>query len=78
MMPSNSKLLVQKAAKVGMQALATAGNMVAMWAISEVIGFAVTSFNNFIHSAENAKNQLKVLTLPLHLCNQNLLQIPPK
>ena len=44
-----------KAAKVGMQALATAGNMVAMWAISEVIGFAVTSFNNFIHSAENAK-----------------------
>ena len=54
-----------------MQALATAGNMVAMWAISEVIGFAVTSF-------KMQKNQLKVLTLPLHLCNQNLLQIPPK
>lgn len=44
-----------KAAKVGMQALATAGNMVAMWAISEVIGLAVTSFNNFVHGAENAK-----------------------
>ena len=34
---------------------AALGSMAAMWAIGEVIGLAVTAFNNFVNSAENAK-----------------------
>ena len=34
---------------------AALGSMAAMWAIGEVIGLAVTAFNNFANSAENAK-----------------------
>ena len=44
-----------KAATVATKVLAVAGNMIAMWAIGEVIGLVVTAIDNWIRKAENAK-----------------------
>lgn len=43
-----------KAGKVALQALAMAGNMLAMWGITEVIQLATTAINNWIHRVEKA------------------------
>lgn len=48
-----------KAGKVALQALATAGNMLAMWAISKAISFATEKLDEFAHAAENAKEKAK-------------------
>ena len=47
--------LVSKAKGVLKGFGAALGSMGVNWLIGEVIGFAVTSFNNFVHGAENAK-----------------------
>lgn len=44
-----------KAGKVALQALAMAGNMVAMWAITEAIGAVVSWLNSYTEAAANAK-----------------------
>lgn len=43
-----------KAATVATKALAIAGNMIAMWAISQVISVAVKAIDNYVHRVENA------------------------
>ena len=48
-----------KAGKVALQALAMAGNMIAMWAISKAISFATEKLDEFAHAAENAKEKAK-------------------
>ena len=50
-----------KAGKAALQALATAGNMLAMWAISKGIEFAVTGIDNLVHSAEHCKERVDEL-----------------
>lgn len=47
-----------KAGKVALQALATAGNMLAMWAFTKAIQLAVTAIDNYIHRLDNAKEAL--------------------
>ena len=43
-----------KAASVGMKALSIAGNMIAMWAISEAILFAIKELDNFFNASDKA------------------------
>lgn len=47
-----------KAGKVALQALAMAGNMLAMWAFTKAIQLAVTAIDNYIHRLDNAKEAL--------------------
>ena len=48
-----------KKASIGMKALAMAGNMIAMFAISEVLSLVVTGFDTLIHRVDNAKDALE-------------------
>ncbi len=57
--------LASKAAAVGMQAFAMAGNMLAMWAISKGIEVAAKAFDNYIHSVEIAREKLEETTSEL-------------
>lgn len=50
-----------KAGKVALQALATVGNMIAMWAITKGIELAVKGIDNLIHSAEHCKERVDEL-----------------
>ncbi|MEI3162801.1 MAG: hypothetical protein V8S74_05275 [Lachnospirales bacterium] len=43
-----------KAASIAMKALSIAGNMIAMWAISEVVSFAIKELDNFFNAADKA------------------------
>lgn len=43
-----------KAASVAMKALSIAGNMIAMWAIGEVISFAIKELDNFFNASDKA------------------------
>lgn len=56
-----SQTLSAKAGKVAIQALATAGNMLAMWFISRGIELAVTGIDNLVHSAEHCKERVDEL-----------------
>lgn len=47
-----------KAATAATKVLSTAGNMLLMWGISEVIGAAVTSIDNYIHRVEKANETI--------------------
>ena len=47
-----------KAGKVALQALATAGNMLAMWGITKGLELAVKGIDNLIHSAEHCKERV--------------------
>lgn len=51
-----------RAATVATKALSIAGNMLAMWAISKVISWAVKGIDEFIHAAENARKTSTELT----------------
>ncbi|MDE6687687.1 MAG: hypothetical protein K2K17_10270 [Lachnospiraceae bacterium] len=53
-----AQTLSAKAGKVALQALATAGNMIAMWAISKGIEFAVKRIDELAHSAEYCKERV--------------------
>lgn len=55
----NNMSFSAKAGKVALQALATAGNMIVMWAVSKVISIAVQKLDDFAHAAENAKEKAK-------------------
>ncbi|MCM1120402.1 MAG: hypothetical protein NC543_13695 [bacterium] len=46
-----------KAGKVALQALATVGNMLAMWAITKGLELAVKGIDNLVHSAEHCKER---------------------
>ncbi len=59
---TNTMTLGAKAAKVGMQALATAGNMLAMWAVTEVISLATKAIDDYVHAAEIAREKSSELT----------------
>ncbi len=48
-----------KASKAALSALATVGNMAAMWLVSKGIELAVTAFGNYIHQAERAREATK-------------------
>lgn len=48
-----------KKASIGMKALAMAGNMIAMFAISEVLSLVVAGFDTLIHRVDNAKDALE-------------------
>lgn len=50
-----------KAAAVGMQALAMAGNMLAFWAITKVLELAVKGIDELAHSAEHCKERVDEL-----------------
>lgn len=50
-----------KAATVATKALAIAGNMIAMWAISEVISIVAEKIDDLIHSAQNASEAMDEL-----------------
>jgi len=50
-----------KAGKVALQALAMAGNMIAMWAISKGLELAVKGIDNLVHSAEHCKERVDEL-----------------
>ena len=49
----NQMTLGAKAASVAMKALSVAGNMIAMWAISEVIGGVISYLDELSHKAQN-------------------------
>ena len=49
----NKMTLGAKAASVAMKALSVAGNMIAMWAISEVIGGVISYLDELSHKAQN-------------------------
>lgn len=51
-----------KAGKVALQALAMAGNMLAMWGISVAIQTVVKWIDKFVHSAEYAEKAIKAAT----------------
>jgi hypothetical protein len=51
-----------KAASVGMKALSMAGNMIAAWAIGEVISLVVTGIDNLVHASEKAREKSNELT----------------
>ena len=55
----NNMSLSAKAGKVALQALAMAGNMIAMWAISKGIELVVKGIDKLVHSAEYAKKAYK-------------------
>lgn len=48
-----------KAGKIALQSLATAGNMLAMWAFTKVIELSVTAVDNYIHRVDKAKEKLE-------------------
>ncbi len=48
-----------RASKAALSALATVGNMAAMWLVSKGIELAVTAFGNYIHQAERAREATK-------------------
>ncbi|MCM1128070.1 MAG: hypothetical protein NC429_16570 [Lachnospiraceae bacterium] len=50
-----------KAGKIALQALATAGNMIAMWAIGQIIGLVAKGIDNLVHSAEHYKERVDSL-----------------
>lgn len=50
-----------KAGKVALQALAMAGNMLAMWAITKGLELAVKGIDNLVHSAEHCKERVDEL-----------------
>ncbi len=50
-----------KAAKVGMQALAMAGNMITMWAITKGLELAVKGIDELAHSTEHCKERVDEL-----------------
>ena len=47
-----------KAGELALKGLSLAGNMLASWAITAVIQFVVTAFDNFIHRVEKAKEAM--------------------
>lgn len=53
--------LSAKAGKVALQALAMAGNMIAMWAISKGLELAVKGIDELAHSAEHCKERVDEL-----------------
>lgn len=55
----NQMTLGAKAASAAMKVLSIAGNMLLMWAISEVISLAVTAINDWIHADERAQEALE-------------------
>ena len=55
-----------KAGKVALQALATVGNMFAIWAITKGIELAVKGIDNLIHASEKEKQKLKEIRQNTH------------
>lgn len=53
---------VSKAGQVALKGLAMAGNMLAMWAIGEVIGLAIEGLDNLVNSTEYAKERAEGFT----------------
>ena len=51
--------LAFKASKIAMQGLAMAGNMIAMWAITEVVGWAVNKFDELHVTVEESRESLE-------------------
>lgn len=51
-----------KAAELGMKALSMAGNMIAAWAIGEVISLVVTGIDNLVHASEHTEENAKEFT----------------
>ena len=58
----NDMSFSSKAGKAALQALATAGNMAAMWLISKGIEFTVKELNELIHASEIARETSSELT----------------
>lgn len=56
---TNTMSFSAKAGKVALQALATVGNMFAMWAFTKAIQLAVTAIDNYIHRVEKAKEAME-------------------
>ena len=56
-----TQTLSAKAGQVALQALAIAGNMIVMWAVSKAIELLVTGVDNIIHSAERCKERVDEL-----------------
>lgn len=62
-----------KAAALGLKALSIAGNMIAMWAISEVITRTVSAINDYANSAEIAREKVQCQVIDVLLFNSVLL-----
>lgn len=62
-----------KAATLGLKALSIAGNMIAMWAISEVITRTVSAINDYANSAEIAREKVQCQVIDVLLFNSVLL-----
>lgn len=71
---ANNKQLTlsAKAGKVALQALATAGNMIAMWAISKVISKTVESIDNYIHRIDNLKEAAEQVKSDINELNKSV------
>jgi methyl-accepting chemotaxis protein len=61
-----------KAATVATKALSVALNMVAMWAISEVIGFVVTGLHSLATASETARENAAGLAKSISSFNENI------
>lgn len=67
--------LSAKAASVAMKALAMAGNMIAMWAITAIITKAAEAINNYVHRVEIAREKLEETTSELESVGSELKDI---
>ena len=65
---------VSKAGQVALKGLAIAGNMLAMWAISEAISFIVKGIDNLANSAEHCKERVDELVGDFESGNNTIQQ----
>lgn len=64
--------LSAKAGQVALKGLAIAGNMLAMWAISEAISFAASKINDYVHELDNARDASKDAQSTINQLNQSV------
>ncbi len=70
-----NQTLSAKAGQVALQALATAGNMIAMWAISAVIQQVVSAIDQYIHRVEIANETMQAAVSQYQSAKSGLEQI---
>ena len=66
----NNMTKASKAAELGIKALSFAGNMIAMWAIGEVVSLVITGIDNLVNASEYAEENAKEFTNSLSELNK--------
>lgn len=63
--------MVSEAGQAALKGLASAGSMVALWAVDKGIEMAVTALSNYIHRVEIAKAKIEEINASIDNVNQN-------